>query len=301
MNDQDYQFLLDLYETKNITKVAQQQFLTQPAMTKRIRRIEEELGCQLLLRSKRGVTFTAVGETVIRYCQRMLELNKQMRDSINQSQGIVGGSLSVGASLNYSRYRLPSALRHYQQLYPNVDVRVSTGHSRSLYHMLMEGKLSLAIIRGNFAWNDASILLSSEPVCLVRSHDNAALPLSDYTYIGHHTDPDEERRIEQWLLENNVTPNTRLWIDDISSCCEMAQAGVGWTIIPSICLDRFEGDVQPLSLRDGTPLLRNTYVLYRSSCYELQQVKLFLDILKENAAAYDHAIKGRSSKAVLDL
>lgn len=301
MNDQDYQFLLDLYAAKNITKVAQQIFLTQPAITKRIHRIEEQLGCQLLLRSKRGVTFTAVGETVVRYCQRMIDLNKQMKDSINQSKGIVGGSLNIGTSLNYSRYRLPAALRHYQQLYPNVDICVSTGHSRDLYHMLNDGKLSLAIIRGNFAWNDASILLSYEPVCLVRSHDNEGLSLSDYTYIGHHTDPDEERQIEQWLLENNISPNNRLWIDDISSCCEMAQAGVGWTIIPSICLDRFEGDVLPLSLRDGTPLLRNTYVLYRRSSYELQQVKLFLDILKENAASYDNLLKIKSSKSVFNL
>ena len=299
MNDQDYQFLLDLYETKNITKVAQQQFLTQPAMTKRVHRIEEQLGCQLLLRSKRGITFTAVGETVIQYCRRMIDLNNQMKDSINRLQGIVGGSLSVGTSLNYSRYRLPAALRRYQQLYPNVEIFVSTGHSRDLYHIFLDGKLSLAIIRGNFAWNDASILLSSEPVCLVRSRDNAETPLSEYIYIGHHTDSEEERQIEQWLLENNVTPNSRLWIDDISSCCEMAQAGVGWTIIPSICLDHFDGDVLPLSLRDGTPLLRNTFVLYRSSCYELQQVKLFLDILKENAANYDNLLKDRSVKTIL--
>lgn len=44
MNEQDYQLLIDLYETKNITKVADQHFLTQPALTKRLRRIEEELG-----------------------------------------------------------------------------------------------------------------------------------------------------------------------------------------------------------------------------------------------------------------
>ena len=51
MNEQDYQLLIDLYETKNITKVADQHFLTQPALTKRIRRIEEELGSELLIRS----------------------------------------------------------------------------------------------------------------------------------------------------------------------------------------------------------------------------------------------------------
>lgn len=286
MNDQDYQFLIDLYETKNITKVAQQQFLTQPAMTKRIRRIEEDLGCQLILRSKRGVTFTAIGETVVNHCRKIVQANEEMLNVINQHKGVVGGSLRIGSSMNYSRYRLPTALRKYQELYPLVDVSITTGHSRKLYNMLMDNQLSIAIIRGNFPWTEGSILLSAEPICLVRNFENEHRNLNDYTYIGHHTDADEEKRIDQWLLRNGVSQHTRVWVDDIASCREMAQAGLGWTIIPSICLGGFQGAVTPLRDTDGTPFLRNTYVLYRTSHFELQQVKLFLQVLAENDASY---------------
>lgn len=291
MNEQDYQFLLNLYETKNITKMAQQQFLTQPAMTKRIRRIEEELGCQLVLRSKRGVTFTAIGEKVVQYCRDMIHRNEQLKNSINLYRGIVGGSLSIGCSLNYCRYRLPSALRTYQERYPLVDLSITTGHSKNLYRMLIENRLSIAIIRGNYSWDDGSLLLSSEPVCLVRNTENANRPLTEYSYIGHHTDPDEEKRIELWALDHGVSiQNTKLWIDDIASCREMAQVGLGWSILPNICLDNFPGVVTPLYMKDGTPLLRNTYVLYRSSYYQLQQVQLFLNILKKNAASFSNPI-----------
>ena len=287
MNEQDYRFLLTLYETKNITKMAQQQFLSQPAMTKRIRRIEEELGCQLVLRSKRGVTFTALGEEVIQYCRTMIQMNEQLKNSINLHQGTVGGSLSIGCSLNYCRYRLPRALHLYQERYPMVDISITTGHSKNLYRMLLENKLPLVILRGNYSWNEGCLLLSSEPVCLVRSTDNADRPLTDYSYIGHHTDLDEEKRMELWASENGVSiQHTNLWIDDIASCREMAQAGLGWSILPNICLDNFPGIATPLYLKDGTPLLRNTYALYRSSHYELQQVKLFLNILTENAAYF---------------
>ena len=81
MNEQDYQLLIDLYETKNITKVADQHFLTQPALTKRLRRIEEELGSVLLVRSRKGVVFNSVGESVISYCRQMCEMNEQLRNS----------------------------------------------------------------------------------------------------------------------------------------------------------------------------------------------------------------------------
>lgn len=287
MNEQDYQFLIDLHETQNITKMAQRQFLTQPAMTKRIKRIEEELGCELMLRTKRGVTFTSVGESVIRYCREMQHMNQQMRDSINLYQGVVGGSLSIGSSLNYCRYRLPSALRLYQEQYPLVDVSINTGHSKALYTSLMEGKISVAIIRGNYNWDDGCQVLSTEPVCFVCNEENKDKPLSDYPYIAHHTDLDEERRMEQWAGENGINiRDTRLWIDDITSCREMAAAGLGWSILPSICLDGFPGKVVPLKMKDGTKLTRNTYVLYRSSHYELQQVKLFIEALLENESKF---------------
>ena len=147
MNEQDYQLLIDLYETKNITKVADQHFLTQPALTKRLRRIEEELGSVLLVRSRKGVVFNSVGESVISYCRQMCEMNEQLRNSINASKGIVGGSLSIGTSINYCRYRLPSVMRTYTEKYPMVDISISTGHSQTLFRQLSEGKFPIAILR----------------------------------------------------------------------------------------------------------------------------------------------------------
>lgn len=296
MNDQDYKFILDLYDTKNITKVAQQGYMSQPALTKRIRRIEMELGCQLLLRSKKGVVFTDAGELVVNYCRQILGLKSALHNSINQLKGVVGGTLQIGSSLNYSRYRLSSALHKYQTLYPMVDVQVITGRSITLHRMLMEKKLSLAIIRGNYPWDEGSILLSSEPICLVRSYENVDRPLSEYTYISHRTDLDEEKRIEQWMMDNSIVPSKHFQVDDLATCREMAQAGVGWTIIPSICLDNFRGDVVPLRCADHALFLRNTYVLYRYTHYELRQVKLFLEILAQNDATFpshlDGAVKG---------
>lgn len=84
MDEKDYRFLIDLYEAKNISKVAQMHFLSQPAMTKRIKRIEQELGCELLLRTKKGVLFTAFGEKIIPYCRSMVQQSQALRSSINQ-------------------------------------------------------------------------------------------------------------------------------------------------------------------------------------------------------------------------
>ena len=72
MDEKDYELLLDLSETKNITKTASRLYMTQPAITKRIQKMEEELNCQLFLRSKKGVILTPSGRKYHSLYQRYL-------------------------------------------------------------------------------------------------------------------------------------------------------------------------------------------------------------------------------------
>lgn len=280
MDNRDYALLLDLYETRNITKAAQRHFLSQPAMTKRIKRIEDELGCELMLRNQKGVVFTPVGESIIPYCRKMYQMDLEIRNMVNQSLGVVGGSLNIFASHNFSHYRLPGILQHFYQLYPDVEINVSTGKSTQLYSRLLQDKLCIAILRGDYKWNSGKFLLSSEPMCVITSKGNAGRRLSEYPYIGHHSDAGEAAKMERWAEEHHLSLNTTMWIDDINGCKELVRRGLGWSILPRICLDDFDGDIQNLSFEDGSRFTRSTYVMYWDSYTQLQQVQIFLNILK---------------------
>ncbi len=287
MDDRDYQFLLDLHETKNITRVAQKHYLSQPAMTKRMKNIESELGCQLFLRSKKGVIFTSAGERIIPHCKSIVQQSNALRSTINHTQGIVGGSLNIYSSLNYGHYRLPAALKIYSQRYPLVDINIATGRSKNIYQQFIKREDCISIMRGEQKWDEGRLLLATEPMCLIYSYENIGRSLHEYSYIGHQTDALIEERINQWAGERNLSlHDTKFWVDDISSCKEMVRCGIGWCILPKICLEDFEGEIVELSFEDGTPFTRNTYVLFRESYGQLQQVQLFLKVLQENEDAY---------------
>ena len=68
-------------------------------------------------------------------------------------------------------------------------------------------------------------------------------------------------------------------MDDIDTCKEMARHGLGWCILPQICLDDFDGYWEKLFLADGSPFVRNTYVLYKKPYGQLPQIRRFLDYL----------------------
>lgn len=123
MDEKDYELLLDLNETKNITKTASRLYMTQPAITKRIQKMEEELSCQLFLRSKKGVILTPSGESIIPYANDILLKSRLLKEQVLASQNKVCGTLRLGSSLNFSHYRLPAILKRYTSNYPDVDVR----------------------------------------------------------------------------------------------------------------------------------------------------------------------------------
>ena len=285
MDEKDYELHLDLNETKNITKTASRLFLTQPAITKRIQKMEEELKCPLFLRSKKGVILTPSGESIIPYAKEILLNTSRLKEQALASQNKICGTLRLGSSLNYSHYRLPAILKEYTDKYPDVDVQITTGQSKQLFQLLNQDEISIAILRGQFPWDEACHLISTEPMCFVCSMENKGRPLNEYSYIGRHTDSNLTARIQRWLTEHDLRQiRPSLWIDNIDTCKEMARYGLGWCILPRICLGDFDGYIEDLYMDDGSPFIRSTYVLYRDDYGLLPQVQLFLEALYASAS-----------------
>lgn len=280
MTDYDYKLILELYESRNITKTASKLFVSQPAITKRIKKIEEELDCQLLFRSQKGILFTPAGESIIPLARQMCSTYAALRDNINFSKGIVGGNLSLGSSLNYCHYRLPKVLSSFTALYPAVHIHITTGQSKDLYLMLQRDQISIAIARGEFTWHEGKVLVSREPMCIVYNHKFKGMSLKDIPYIGRQSDSNFVELISRWRIENHLEKSpVNIWVDNINSAKNMAAAGLGWCILPQICLEDFDGHIEPLYFQDGTPLERSTYILYKNNYFELPQVRLFIQQL----------------------
>jgi DNA-binding transcriptional LysR family regulator len=283
MDEKDYEILLELYEAKNITKVSQKLFLSQPALTKRLIKMEDELNCNLLVRSKKGVIFTPIGESIISYIRTIYKTTAEMKNHVNINQGFIGGTLNMGCSVNFSHYRLPAVLKTYTQLYPLVNINITTNQSKNLYRMLLKDEISIAIVRGDFRWDEGKKLLFKEPMQLVCSEENAHKSLDSYPYINRSTDASLSLELHKWLEENNLPGNTsKICLDNLICCMQMVQNGIGWCILPQICLDNFEGHTEKLYFKDGSPFERNTYVLYKNSYYELPQVQLFINHLTDS-------------------
>ena len=154
MDEKDLQIFLTLADTGNLTRTAEKLYLAQPTLSKRLQNMESELGATLFLRSKQGVTLTPAGEEAQKVIQRTVQDFSTLREQLQLRKNTICGTLRIEASIDYSKYRLPQVLAAYTAQYPDVTLKVSTDHSRDCIKKLQDGKFHLAIVRGEYDWDE---------------------------------------------------------------------------------------------------------------------------------------------------
>lgn len=278
----DFSVLKVLEETGNITRAAELLFMTQPALSKRIRLMEAEFGKELLIRSHQGIHFTPDGEKVLEFCKGTTLALEQLKQELELAEGEICGTLRAGYSLSYGTYRLAGQLAEYYRNYPRVNLQIITDQSGQLYHQMLDGTLDIAIVRGEYAWDGIQYLLSEEKVYMVCSRENQDKEPGDYPYIGRKADPYLSGQILRWIQEAGIsTESSRICVDNITTCEELVESGVGWSILPEIALENFEGIKKPLFFRNGEPFIRRTYIFCQRSAVSLPQVDAFIKVLQK--------------------
>ncbi len=283
MDEKDFEMLADLAKTCNITKSAQRLYTTQSALTKRIQKLEYELGTELFLRTKKGLLKTPVLEEILPHLSRINDSLEQIK-GLAASQGEeLAGTLSLGISSNYARYRLPEVLEEYIARYPKVEIQINSHRSPSLYKSLLEGSISVAVSRGEYPWSDGDLILSEEPICLVVSESNRDVPLNQIPYIAREADAGYANSLSRWRSENGLSPSkSDLVISDVPTVIKLVERGMGWSVLPAICLSDFKGIIRPLQFKDGRAFTRRTHILYRAGHFGLPQVRAFVEIAQKH-------------------
>jgi DNA-binding transcriptional LysR family regulator len=113
VDDKDWRILKAIAEEKNLTKAAARLYITQPALTYRLKNIEEEFGAQIVLRIPSGVEFTPQGACLLAYADEMLQKFGSVKERIKNMVDKVQGSLRMGASSVLAHYTLPKNLKGF--------------------------------------------------------------------------------------------------------------------------------------------------------------------------------------------
>lgn len=276
MTERDIEILKVVNETGNITNAADKLCTTQSALSKRIKLIEDELNAQIFKRSRGGAILTKKGEIVLKYCYNFADKMVEMRQALNSASEGIEGKLSVGMSIDQTRSYIADLLCEYRSLYPNVQQNIRTGKSQQLYNMFIDNNIDIALIRGDFPWSGYKSLVYSEHVCMVSSGKD----IQKNSCISYLTDDYMNMMISRWMQENGYELDTNaISADSITVCMELVKKGIGWCIMPEIYLKDYDGEITYCYYKDGTPIMRNTYLYAHPNKMKQPQIKAFIDLI----------------------
>ncbi len=133
---------LKLNDTRNYTRAADELFITQPTVTTRIATLEEELGCRLFQRNRKGLQLTPAGEALVDYAERILDLEKTAAQSIHLA-GTRITQLRIGINETIFDSYLAPRMKSFMETHPDYHIRFTLGNSVNLFQAMQEGLLDL--------------------------------------------------------------------------------------------------------------------------------------------------------------
>jgi DNA-binding transcriptional LysR family regulator len=239
---------LEVAETGSFSRAAERLHLSQPAVSKRIALLEDNVGQALFDRIGRQVGLTDAGRALLPYARRVLQDIEDGRRALSQLSGRVAGRLSIGTSHHIGLHRLPPVLRAFTRKYPDVDLDLHFMDSEVACEAVLRGDLELGVVTlplqplpnldTRTIWPDPMSVLVSPAHPLARKKRVAIVDLAAHPAVL----PDERtythRIIRAALEAHGVTPRIRLATNYLETLKMLAAIGLGWSVLPDSMIDR---------------------------------------------------------------
>jgi LysR family nitrogen assimilation transcriptional regulator len=239
MDIRSLQSFLQVAQARSFSKASAVLGITQPALSRQMQRLEEEVGQSLLHRDGRGIALTAAGRIFLEHARRVVEEMQGAKCELENLRGEPRGTVAIGLPPTMSQALLPGIVRRIRSAYPRIHLRVMQALSGELSEWLLDGRIDAAVVAQTPATRQRHgevlavedqylICAGSEETgrdCRLAELAKVALVLPTAGY-GLRT------VIEDAAREAGVKLNVVLEIDSLPALVRMAQEGIACTVLP---------------------------------------------------------------------
>lgn len=139
-------YFLTLAREENISKAAEALYITQPTLSRQLAELEKELGAQLFIRGKRGITLTEEGMLLRRRAEEMAELEDKVQREFRERGEILSGNIAIGAAETNAAAILPDAIAKFRNKYPGVTFDMQTDTAEHVKERIDRGLLDIGLL-----------------------------------------------------------------------------------------------------------------------------------------------------------
>jgi LysR family cyn operon transcriptional activator len=205
MNLELYRTFYAIAKSGSISKASEELFITQPAVSRGIRQLEESLECTLFFRTSKGVKPTPEGKLLLQYIEQAFNFITLGEKKINEVKDLKSGEIRIGVSDTLCKYYLVPYLKLFNTLYPAIRFEVTSPTTPIIIRLLKAGKIDFGII--NLPFDDPLVEMKK-----IMEVQDCLVTGEKYKQLGYMMRPLAEIvRYPLLLLEKNS--NSRRYID----------------------------------------------------------------------------------------
>lgn len=285
LNERDLLILKYLNEFANITKTANALFISQPALTSRIKHLEKELGTKLVLSTNKGIQLTPTGMEAAVFADEMLKKIDEFKERIQSIDDETAGNLKIAAPNIIAQYYLPRLIKVFKTLYPKVRFDITVAPSSKVATLMYEKKCNFGFLRNDFGWDESErLLLCVNYIAAVSVQPFELKDLQHMNRVDYSTDTYYKKMLDLWWNETfSSPPKTDVHVNSLDLCKEMVFRGLGFGLLPSVFLPECpEAHSYILKNRAGKPIERNTWLIYKKELLQHKTAKEFFNFIKAN-------------------
>lgn len=146
MNLELYKSFFFVATDGSMSKAAEHLYITQPALSRAIKQLEEDLGCALFVRTPKGVKLTQEGEILYQYIGQAFNFISAAEKKINDVKNLYSGEVRIGVSDTLCKHYLVPYLKMFNTLHPAIKIRVICPTTPGIIQLLKSGKIDFGLI-----------------------------------------------------------------------------------------------------------------------------------------------------------
>lgn len=236
-----YRVFYTVAKHKHMTQASEELHISQPAISQSIKKLEDQLGGTLFLRSNKGMELTEEGKMFYEYVKGALELINNAENEFTSFKDLSKGEVKIGCSATLTKLVLMDALKEYHKDYPNININITNDLTSNLINDLKLGKLDFVI------YNESNIKETSLNLDMIKElrqgfiynpefykdNINSFEELNNIPLILQKEESNSRKLLDSIALQNSVRliPNMEVVSQDLITEFTNAGLGIGFVII----------------------------------------------------------------------
>lgn len=289
MEIRELRYFVQIAKDQSFTLAAEHLFVSQPALSKMMKKFSQELGVQLFESNSTGTFLTDYGKLLYLKAQSVLEEFDSIPSLLIDSQYEPSDSLHIGASPIIGELFLVGILSEFKKRFPKIDLQFTESGSKTICHDVFYGKLDLGVClyqRSNENLDVTSLFLDRMVICvskenpLAQHNELSIASLSGENFNSYSPSSSLSGQIISRCAQEGFQPNITFTSSNISVLLRMTASNQGICILPRpYALNANNDRIKIIEIKDG--FLWEGSLVQRQNSYRSRASHLFVEYLKE--------------------